>query len=269
VTNIAEGELTTVALCWRIERTDGAGLGLTSHDQSLMKDSVTYAPTPGMVPASITRSLGLEPHSAEVSGVLSSEALEAQDLALGRWDGARVRLLAMDWAAPMDGQIDLLGGDLGEVSIDGDSFSADLQGSASALDRPICPSTSPHCRAEFGDKKCRVDLAGRSVTAVVVDSVDGEISLDRAFPDSFLLGRLRYMSGKNCGRSTVVIAVAGTAIRVRDLPRAPVEAGCRVELREGCDKTFQTCVERFDNAANFRGEPHLPGTDLLTRYPGA
>lgn len=25
--------------------------------------------------------------------------------------------------------------------------------------------------------------------------------------------------------------------------------------------------ERFANALNFRGEPHLPGVDLLTRYP--
>ncbi|MBN8804942.1 MAG: phage BR0599 family protein, partial [Sphingopyxis terrae] len=25
---------------------------------------------------------------------------------------------------------------------------------------------------------------------------------------------------------------------------------------------------RFSNAVNFRGEAHLPGNDLLTRYPG-
>ena len=93
--------------------------------------------------------------------------------------------------------------------------------------------------------------------------------LDQSVGDGYLLGRLRYMSGANCGRSTVVIAVDGNAVRVRDLPRAPIEDGCRVELREGCDKRFATCIERFDNAANFRGEPHLPGNDLLTRYPGA
>lgn len=269
MTNIAEGELTSVAMCWRIERTDGAGIGLTSHDRSLTKGGVTYAPTPGMVPASITRSLGLDPHSSEVSGVLSSDALESQDLALGRWDGARVGLFAIDWAAAGEDQIDLLGGNLGDVSIEGDSFSVDLRGSAAALERPVCPSTAPHCRADFGDKKCRVDLAGRSMTAEVVSSSDGELALDRTVDDRFLLGRLRYMSGENCGRSTIVIAVAGTTVRVRDLPRAEVAVGCRVELREGCDKTFQTCVERFSNAANFRGEPHLPGTDLLTRYPGA
>ena len=48
-----------------------------------------------------------------------------------------------------------------------------------------------------------------------------------------------------------------------------VAAGTLVEVSEGCDKSFATCVARFGNGANFRGEPHLPGIDLLTRYPGA
>jgi hypothetical protein len=41
-----------------------------------------------------------------------------------------------------------------------------------------------------------------------------------------------------------------------------------VEVREGCDKQFATCVNRFKNALNFRGEPHVPGGDLLTRFGG-
>jgi uncharacterized phage protein (TIGR02218 family) len=66
-----------------------------------------------------------------------------------------------------------------------------------------------------------------------------------------------------------MLSASGNVVEVRDLPKASVESGCRVELREGCDKRFETCVSRFANAANFRGEPHLPGNDLLTRYPGA
>jgi uncharacterized phage protein (TIGR02218 family) len=93
--------------------------------------------------------------------------------------------------------------------------------------------------------------------------------LDIGVDDRFVLGRLRYMNGSNCGLSTVILSAGGNIVQVRDLPRAPVESGCRVELREGCDKRFETCVSRFANAANFRGEPHLPGNDLLTRYPGA
>jgi uncharacterized phage protein (TIGR02218 family) len=137
------------------------------------------------------------------------------------------------------------------------------------LNEAVCPKTSPECRASLGDKSCRVDLVGRTVRARVVACNGGELQLDRVLDDRFLFGRLRYLSGANCGASSVMLAVDGDVVRVRDLPRASVLAGSTVELREGCDKRFETCVRRFANAANFRGEPHLPGNDLLTRYPGA
>jgi uncharacterized phage protein (TIGR02218 family) len=266
--SIAAGKLTSLAFCWRLERSDGAGIGLTSHDFSLSNDGAAYRPTPGIVPAAVTRSLGLEPQSSEVAGALSHEALDEQDLAVGRWDGAAVRLFAMDWSAPESAVIDLIGGELGEVAIEGSGFSAELRGAASKLGNAVCPSTSPQCRAQFGDKRCRIDLAGRSRRAKIIAHDSGELTLDQPIDDRFLLGRLRYLSGANCGRSTVIIAVDETTVQVRDLPRGEIEPECLVELREGCDKRFETCVERFANAANFRGEPHLPGADLLTRYPG-
>ena len=35
----------------------------------------------------------------------------------------------------------------------------------------------------------------------------------------------------------------------------------------GCDKRFATCRDRFANAANFRGFPHIPGNDFVLSYP--
>ena len=266
---VISGPVGALAFCWRIERRDGAGLALTSHDRELIHAGDVFASDPGVMPAAITRGLGLEPHSGEVSGALSSEAITEADLGLGKWDGARVTLLAIDWESPSAEPAQLLAGELGEVATDGNSFSAELRGAAWRLNEPVCPTTSPECRAQFGDKACRVDLAGRSVRAAIVSANGTELQLDRVLDDRYLFGRLRYLSGENCSASTAVLAVNGSVLRVRDLARAAIEAGCIVEVREGCDKRFATCVSRFDNAANFRGEPHLPGNDLLTRYPGA
>lgn len=266
---IAEGELTALSFCWQLQRSDGAGLGLTSSDRDHDHDDVTYLAAPGVTPAAISRSLGLEPDSGEIAGALAADALSEADLALGRWNGASVRLIAVDWSDPAAEPIPLIGGELGEVAIEGEGFSAELRGAASWLARPACPSTSPECRASFGDKQCRVDLAGRSRRAKVVTATDNVIRLDVPADDSLLFGRLRYLSGPNCGLASVILAVNGADISLRDRPRAQVAAGTVVELRQGCDKRFETCVERFQNGANFRGEPHLPGSDLLTRYPGA
>lgn len=263
-----EQPASTLAFCWRIERRDGAGLALTSHDSALLREGILYRPDPGVVPSAITRTLGLEPNSGEVAGALSSAALTATDLRLGRWNGARVTLSACDWQDESQPKT-LLSGELGEVALEGESFSAELRGVAWRLNESVCPSTSPECRAEFGDKACRVDLANRTTRATVIAAAGVEIELDRNVGEDVLFGRFQYMSGANCGASTIVLAVTGRVVRLRDLPRAAVEPGCAVRVRQGCDKRFATCRSRFQNAANFRGEPHLPGNDLLTRYPGA
>ena len=40
-------------------------------------------------------------------------------------------------------------------------------------------------------------------------------------------------------------------------------------LHPGCDKRLDTCIDRFANVLNFRGEPYIPGQDLLMSYPDA
>lgn len=270
MSRISDEPLTSIIFCWRIERPDGGGLGLTSHDASLRVGNDDYLPSPGMVPAAVTQRLGLEPGSTEISGALSSDSLSDADLSLGRWDGSRVTLLAADWANPAAAEpLMLASGELADVASRGNEFAAELHGIAWKLNEPPCPSTSPHCRAELGDRACRVDLAGRARRAAVVAGEGTQIELDAAVGDEFLFGRLRFLSGSNCGAETVILAVNGATVRLRDIPRADVALGTIVQIRHGCDKRLETCAARFANAANFRGEPHLPGMDLLTRYPGA
>jgi uncharacterized phage protein (TIGR02218 family) len=266
--SITDGQLTSLAFCWRLERSDGAGIALTSSDRDMVALGALCQSAPGVTPATITRTLGLEPDSGEVAGALSTDCLNERDLALGRWDAARVALFAADWRDAEAQTIPLLGGSLGEVSIEDESFSAELRGAASRLAMAPCPSTSPECRASFGDKQCRVDLAGRTIRATIVASTDNAVELDQAVDERFLFGRFRYFGGDNCGLASTVLSISGATVTLRDRPRGAVTAGSVVELREGCDKRFESCVSRFQNAANFRGEPHLPGTDLLTRYPG-
>ena len=263
------GPLTSLAFCWRVERRDGAGFGLTSHDATLMIGGIDYGAEPGMLPAAIERGLGIKESDGEIAGAITSAALEEADLVLGRWDGARVSLVAIDWESPNADAVPLIGGEIGEIRIEDDRFKAGLRGAAAKLSRSICPETSSECRAELGDKQCRIDMAARTMRCVV-ETIDGNaLLLDQVINDDYLWGRARFLTGENTGLASVVVAVAGNRIELRDTMRGSVVAGDQIQLREGCDKMFATCTTRFDNGANFRGEPHLPGNDLLTRYPGA
>ena len=271
MTTFIEHMLTTVAFCWRLERRDGVALGFTTHDRDLEIGGLVYRAAPGMVPSAISISDGFDASELDVSGALSSDAITAEDLAAGRWDGAGVALFACDWEAGGD-VLPLARGEIGEVTTKGEGFEAELRGPAALLERQAVEQTSPECRATLGDRRCRVDMAGRTrmtrVTAVVDETVI-EVAAAAAAPDAYAYGRLRWIGGANSGLDAAIVASDGTRLTLREAPVRPAAVGDMVEISEGCDKSFATCTGRFANGENFRGEPHLPGMDLLTRFPGA
>lgn len=262
-----DGDLTTLALCWRIERRDGVTIGLTAHDRDILWDGLVHRAAPGMVPSAITRGAGLDPASMDVTGALTSEAISGKDLLAGRWDGARVAIFACDWTDPAS-QVALGEETIGAVEMRGGVLTAELRGAMAALERPVVEETSAECRAELGDMRCRVAMAGRRRFAVVTGIADNVLTLNGEEPvgGAYGHGRVRWITGANSGLEDAILGFDGATVRLRWPPR--FDAPGRVLLIEGCDKTLASCAGRFGNALNFRGEPYLPGIDLLTRYPG-
>jgi uncharacterized phage protein (TIGR02218 family) len=261
--------LASVAFAWTIARVDGVTIGLTDHDRDLELDGLIHRAAPGMVPSAVARKDGLEADTMAVAGALTAGAIGERDLLAGRWDGARVRVRAVDWATGAT-LAELGGGTIGAVELSDGGFSVELRGAAAALDAPVAEETSPLCRAALGDKRCRVAMAGRRRFARIVSANGVVLTLDAVEPgtNAYAEGRLRWFSGANGGLEDAIAASAGSTVTLRTPPRFVPEAGALVRVEEGCDRTIATCAGRFGNAANFRGEPYLPGIDLLTRYPG-
>jgi uncharacterized phage protein (TIGR02218 family) len=267
--SIVDAALTSLAFCWRLERRDGVCLGFTGHDRTLTIDGLGYRSTPGMLPSAISLSDGFDPDSLEVEGALSSDAITARDLAAGRWDGAAVTMFMIDWRLPEGEQVALARGELGDIAARGNAFTAELRGPTAVLDGPVVEQTSPECRAALGDRRCRVDMAGRvKMTRVVAvtDEATIEVSDAESGANAFAYGTLRWIGGANSGLESAILRSEGATIYLREPAPFEPAIGDLVEISEGCDRLFATCRARFGNAENFRGEPHLPGIDLLTRY---
>jgi uncharacterized phage protein (TIGR02218 family) len=225
-----------------------------------------------MAPSAIELSTGFSAEMLSISGALTNDAIRGEDLLAGRWDGAAVRLFLADWQAPDAATVPIARGQLGEVRLSGGGFETELLGPAASLERPAVEETSPECRAALGDRRCRVDMAGRTRIVRVVgvpEATAVEVAGAAEGENLYGYGRLRWIGGANSGLESAILRSDGQVVRLREPPPFTAKAGDAVELREGCDKRFATCGGRFGNAANFRGEPHLPGMDLLTRYPGA
>lgn len=257
-----------VATFWRIRRRDGVTLGLTSHDCDLWFDGVLHRAAPGMLPSAIRRTADLAPDSAEVHGALTHDSIAAADLAAGRFDGAAVEIGVIDWETLE--RVVLYRGEIGDVTEEAGRFGAELLSAKLALEADLVPRTSPTCRAPFGGPGCALSLA-RFTHEAVLAAIDPTANRVRftGGPAAAAMrdGSVRWVDGPHSGLAMAVASADADGL-VLDAPLDPgLAPGTRALLREGCDHTLATCAQRFANAANFQGEPFVPGNDLLARYP--
>lgn len=270
VAEILGKRLCTLAFCWRIERRDGVAIGLTSHDRDLMIGGLLYRAAPGMTPSAVRSGTGLEGDDVDLAGALTSDAISERDLMAGRWDGAALELWLTEWEAPGALWLLLTRGAIGAIGRSGGGFTAELEGAAAAaIGAPVAPSTSPDCRASLGDRQCRVDMGGRRRIVRVDGVTDAAVAVEGLEPGAYAFGTMRWLTGPNAGARQGVTDNDAQGLTLTDAPAFGVEPGALALLTEGCDRQIATCAARFGNAVNFRGEPYLPGMDLLTRYPGA
>ena len=261
------GELEGVATFWRIYRRDGVALGFAGHDRDLFFGGMLHRAAPGVLPAALRRTDRFDGDSAEMQGPLGHWSIDERDLMLGRFDGAAVQVGAVDWESLES--TTLFHGTLGPVSQAGSVFTAELLSAKAALDVDPVPRTGPTCRAAFCGPGCTLSGARftRRAKVLEADAANARLRTDIADPSPYRFGQLRWRDGRAIGTRTDIAGTDGAwLVLASDMP-PQTGPGATVELREGCDHTLTTCAARFGNAANFRGEPFLPGNDLVARYP--
>lgn len=268
--------VTTLATCWKIVRADGAVLGFTDHDAALAFDGCVFAPETGADGAALQSSADLSVDNSEIAGALSAEALSAEDLAAGRYDGARVEIWRVNWADVSQRAL-MKRGVLGEVVREGARFRAEIRGASHALDRVVGRIFQRGCDAVAGDARCGVDLAASNyrgegaVTAVLDDQRFLASGLGGFQGGWFAHGALLWTDGQNAGARASVKAHdknAGADALSLWLPAGrPIAAGDAFAVTAGCDKRSETCAAKFSNLVNFRGFHLMPGDDFAISYP--
>jgi hypothetical protein len=151
--------VTTLALCWRIVRTDGQIFGYTSLDADLLISGVTYSSTAGFSRSAITTGSTGQVDNLEVVGFLSETGITKADVENGLFDYAAIHLFGVNWADLTQGTIKLRRGWMGEVSVTpSGAVLAELRGMTQALVQEFGNVWSPLCRADLGDSKCKVPI---------------------------------------------------------------------------------------------------------------
>lgn len=265
---------TTIARAWAVARRDGVTLGFTDHDRALSFEGLTFSPDAGLEARAVVSGTGLSVDNSEARGALSSDAITEGDIEAGRYDDAEVRLWWVNWADAAQRSLRFRG-TLGEIRRGAGAFTAELRGLSEPLNRPIGRLYQPTCAATLGDALCGFDpvAAGLSSQAEAGET-DGQtfrLIIPGQAARLYERGHLTVLTGAARGLSaTIKHDRPEDGARIIELwapLRAPLVATDLVRLDPGCDKTAATCRFRFDNIANFRGFPTIPGEDWLMAVP--
>lgn len=271
--HIASGT-TTLCWCWAIRRRDGIALGFTDHDRVLSFEGMTFSPAHGLDAGTTADRLGPQTQTAEVLGVLHSDAIAEDDIVLGRYDGARVESWRVNWRDVS--QRELIRADtIGEIVREDGVFRAELRSGQHALNVPKGRIYQHLCDARLGDGRCTVnlDLPAFRGAAVVTGLIDGQTvsvsGLGDFAPGWFSHGRAHWTSGRRAGVADMVARHENGVLGLDRPVTGWVAVGDTLTLVAGCDRQFGTCRSKFGNGVNFQGFPHIPGTDFVMRYPNS
>jgi uncharacterized phage protein (TIGR02218 family) len=259
---------TTMCRCWRVTRRDGAVFGFTDHDRDVVVDGTLFEAAAGFTASQIQSSLGLAVDNFSADGALSSARITETDILAGRYDDAALELLHANWNDPTQFYIEARG-NLGNIERKGAAFTAEFRSLAQRLNQRIGASFERSCDAQLGDARCGVDLALPAFSgAVTIVSVDGAhlfVSGLSSFARGWFTGGARQTASASYDIKAHIIEPDGSVmLELWTAQGAALAAGDAVTVKAGCAKNFPTCKNKFSNAANFRGFPHIPPTDVIT-----
>src|SRR5580698_6494215 len=115
--NHLAGEVTTLATCWKVTRTDSTVMGFTDYVNDITISGVTYVAATGATPTGIASSDQFSVDNLDVQGILSSAAITEEDIGAGKYDYAAIESFAVNVSDLTQGILIYRVGWLGEVTL--------------------------------------------------------------------------------------------------------------------------------------------------------
>jgi uncharacterized phage protein (TIGR02218 family) len=260
------GEVTSLAVCWKLTLTDSSVLGFTDHTSDLTISSQLYKAATGFSPTSIETKDKFSVDNLDVAGILDAAAITEADIMAGKYDFAEIEIFMVNVTDLSQGIITHRRGWLGEVTLKNGPFIAEVRGLAQKLSQNIVELYSPTCRAIFGDNRCKANPASYTVGGVVNIITSRQVFISNSMTQAagyFSGGEIQFLTGANAGRRMEIKEFSNKQFTlVLPMPNN-IAIGDSFNAIAGCDKTIGTCASKFGNAVNFRGEPYVPGMDKM------
>lgn len=265
-------------------------IGFTDHDIDILYDDgegpVLYLARTGATWSAIDSKADMSPDNLEIDSFLESDLITEADLRGGLYDGSECTIYLVNWSDLTQKHLTLRYGVFGKVKIVNGLFTTEIRGLAYALGFTIGDYYGPLCRAELFSTPqnspgrqwyCNLNAALFTQNGTVASSPDalhivpspgliakGGSGGGGAAPAGwFDFGLIVFTSGANQNLKYEIESWDGTTLTLEFPLANPVAAGDTFTIEPGCDKLLTTCINKYNNAVNHRGEAWIPGLDAV------
>lgn len=258
-------DLTTITTCWRITLSNGELISFTEHDKDITINGIEYKSDMLISSTAMESRSGLIPNNLDIE--LSLPLIDPCKTDGSDYEEASVEVELIDFANTSNIPIQIFCGYITSTTITTSSLKATIQSYSDKLNNTIGEVYSPLCRADFCDFKCKLSEDSFSFIYSITKIIDKItfFSEEAIAIENGLLnyGKIKIIEGVNLGMTFDIKENINGIIIITTPPIQDFSVGSRYKVTMGCDKKFETCINRFNNAINFRGEPNIPGYDEL------
>ena len=262
-TAIANG---TIATFVKITRLDNTVLGYSDHDKEITLDTVTYIPSPALQRISMNLRNNAEVSNQEFLGTWDID-LDEEDLKNGLYDDATIDVFRADWSGGTTDTIIIFRGTLGIIHCKDEGFRADIHSKMQQLQKQIGMIYTSKCRHKLFEQNDNTNVGACTLNSAAF-TYTGSVSVNTSkikftapftglADDWTANGKLVWTSGLNSGAEYTVKSFTSNVYELFLPTVFSINNGDAFTVFAGCDKTFDTCKNKFSNEVNFGGFPHI------------
>lgn len=265
---ILAGGVLRQADIYTIVQLNGATQRWTSSDVPVFLDGLSYQPVP-IERSRVRWVMGVEvdtlnltvhpPENLLVDGI--PFILAARTGALKDATLLLERAYLTDFSVPAVGTIHQFEGAISVDKVTGVEVKMSVKSYISKLNREMpTRAFTPGCGNTLYDTGCGVNREARGMTGIVqAGSTRLQIKHNMSVSSQYLdFGCLEFTSGANDGVTVTIGRTNSDTLHLVVPLNVSVSPGDTFRAYPGCDRTLESCINKFSNKPRFRGFPWIP-----------
>ncbi len=144
-------------------------------------------------------------------------------------------------------------------------FEITAESEAVKYNQQLLQMFSKNCRADFGDKKCKININNFALKTKIEKIYEDYIECNTGDEaDNYFQNGFAQIFGKDGEMYKLKISTHNkNKLKLELNGSILLSEGMNITLLPSCDKTIHTCRENFNNVVNFRGEPFVPQHNVI------